>query len=224
MIDIKTDLGIMVFFDVDGLLVDSEKVFVECWVCAAADMGYKLSKEEACKLRSLDSNLARKLFIEWYNDDNAYDNVRNQRKKIMSEKLQLTSLDAKPGVDYILDILESKGIDYAIVTSAPVTRVKEYLKLSGINHEFNNIVSTEFVKRGKPYPDVYQYAIKNLNVKASCVLALEDSPNGLISAHQAGCKTVMIPDLTEYDCELQEFVDYKFKDLKECANFIKDNY
>mgnify|MGYP004535704559 CR=1 FL=1 len=216
--------GLVVFFDVDGLLVDSEKVYNECWINAAASMGYSLSKIEACKLRSLDSSLARKLFFEWYQDDSAYDLVRAQRKKIMFEKLQSVSLKAKPGVDYILNILDSKGIDYAIVTSAPIARAKSYLKTSGINHEFKNIVSTELVKKGKPYPDVYQFALESLKLNGNQVLALEDSPNGLLSAHQAGCRTVMIPDLTDFNSELEAYVDYKFDNLIECADFINEHY
>ena len=214
----------MIFFDMDGLLIDSEKIYNECWVYAAAEMGYELSIAEALKLRSLDANLAQEFLREMYCDEKAYTLIRKQRKKIMSEILKEIPLKSKPGVEYILEVLEAKKIDCAIVTSAPVARAKEYLESAGIRYEFKNIISTEFVKRGKPFPDVYQYAISTLKIDSSHVLALEDSPNGLKSAHLAGCKTVMIPDLTDWNNEMKEYVDYKFDSLTECADFIKMNF
>ena len=57
------------------------------------------------------------------------------------------------------------------------------------------VVSAEDVKRGKPYPDIYEYACRKLNLRPEECIAYEDSPNGIISAHDAGINAIMIPDM-----------------------------
>ena len=75
-------------------------------------------------------------------------------------------------------------------------RALDRLKAVHLENAFDIVISASMVKRGKPYPDIYLHVCKELGVDPAHCVALEDSPNGIRSAHDAGCITIMIPDLT----------------------------
>lgn len=206
----------MAFFDMDGLLVDSEKIFNMCWRQAAENLGYPLSYEQALGLRSMDHRLASARFVEWYGEEarDAFTAVRERRKELMNEYFSTHALEPKEGVREVLDFLQEKGIKSAIVTASPVARAKKYLALAGIDGLFETIVSaSDHAERGKPFPDVYLYASEYFGVEPSECIVFEDSPNGLRSAHSAGMTTVMIPDMTPYGDDVAEFADMHFDSL-----------
>lgn len=197
-----------IFLDVDGVLVDSEKVFNRCWRKAAEQEGYAMSYEQALQLRSLDSQMAKALFMSWYGDENAYPAIRSARKSIMAEETTKESLKAKEGVKAFLEEIKTLPIKVAIVTSSPVKRITDYLASVGIDiNLFDKIITTEQVIHGKPFPDVYNYACEAIGFVPHECIAVEDSPNGVKSAHEAGCYTVMVPDMTLFDDDLKDYVN-----------------
>lgn len=199
-----------IFLDVDGVLVDSEKVFNACWRQAARDEGYEMTYDQALELRSLDSTMAKELFLSWYSNVEAYPAIRQRRKIIMAERNKTEKLEAKTGVIEFLEALKELSIKVIIVTSSPISRIIEYLGSVGIDVGlFDKVISTEQVKHGKPFPDVYQYACQTIGYKPNDCIAVEDSPNGVKSAHEAGCYTVMVPDLSPCTDDLKPFIDLK---------------
>ena len=213
-----------IFLDVDGVLVDSEKLFNICWRKAAEKEGYKMTFEQALELRSLDSQLAKELFKSWYGDDRAYPAIRDVRKRLMSELILREPITVKNGVKDLLNELKTRNIKAVIVTSSPISRITKYIESIGIDIKMlDEIITTENVKRGKPFPDVYQYACKTLGYKPTECIAVEDSPNGVKSANSAGCFTIMIPDLSPYTKELSPIVDMKASTLEDVRCFLIDN-
>lgn len=206
----------VIFLDVDGVLVDSERVFNSCWRKAAEVEGYSMTYEQALQLRSLDSGLARDLFRSWYGNDDAYPAIRAARKLIMAEAVAKEPLRAKAGVLAFLNKARSLPIKIAIVTSSPMSRIVSYLASVGIDISlFDSIITTEQVMRGKPFPDVYLYACKSVGLGPNECIAVEDSPNGVKSAHDAGCHTIMIPDLTPSTEDIRRFVDEELTCLED---------
>ena len=195
-------------FDMDGLLIDSEKVYCACWIQAARELGYSLDEERVLTLRSLDKTLANELFIGWFSDRAAYERVKTRRKEIMAAKIRQTPLQSKPGVRSLICELEKRGIKSAVVTASPQKRAQMHLESVGLNGLFETIITTE---------DVNLYAAGKLGVKPEDCLAFEDSPNGVKSAYEAGCRTVMIPDLTPAAEELMPYVDYVYGSLADLA-------
>ena len=215
------------FFDIDGLLLDSEGIYLKYWVEAAYLEGYILSEEMALELRSLDSQLAKKLFTSWFNDDSAYEKVRTKRKELMKSFLSKNDYCIKKGALELLLFLKTKGITLFIVTSnardAAITLLEQYELLN----YFTDIISTKECKRGKPYPDAYEYAISLTKEKYGDdfnYIAIEDSPNGVISAYYAGCKVVMIPDLTPLTDNLKPYVYKCFLSLLDFNNYLINNH
>lgn len=210
-----------IFLDVDGVLVDSEKIFNKFWREAASVEGYEMSFEQALELRSLDSILAKELFMKWYGDENAYPAIRQRRKALMEEYNQTHKLEAKPTVIKFLKVAKHLPIKVVIVTSSPMRRISEYLSSVGIDIcLFDKIITTEQVGRGKPFPDVYQYACSTMGLAPSECLAVEDSPNGLASAFKAGCITVFVPDLSGIDDSIREYITFHFTSLDDLESVL----
>ena len=96
----------------------------------------------------------------------------------------------------------------------------EYLGRAGLTDFFDEIISAKDVAHGKPAPDVYLYACERVGVKPADAFAIEDAPNGVKAGHAAGCRVIMIPDLTEPDEELMQLIDYRVDDLMRAAEYI----
>ena len=98
-------------------------------------------------------------------------------------------------IGYYLEFAKQNGVKIALATSSPFERAKEHLESVGLFKYFDEFACGSMVKNSKPKPDIYLLACEKLNLKPEECIALEDSPNGVISASTAGCATIMVPDL-----------------------------
>lgn len=194
-------------FDVDGLLIDSERAYNAYWQKAGRELGYPISFEMALELRSLDASLAQKMFLNWFGDADAYQRVRMRRREMMRQEDESIQYPLKSGAKEMISFARERGLRTAIVTSSQPQKARSLLDRYSLAEMFDHIVCAEKVERNKPFPDIYLYAAAQLGVKPEECIAFEDSPNGLRSAHDAGCYTVMIPDLSPYSKELDSIAD-----------------
>ena len=183
-----------VIFDLDGLILDTEKLYQRFWREAAAECGFSMTQETALKLRSLDKTLAKKLLRDEFGEGFDYERVKQTRIRLMSAFVDEHGVKAKPGVRELCEYLKSRGIPTAIATATNYERTNDYLTRAGVRDCFETIVCACDLEHGKPYPDVYLYACEKLGLKPENCVALEDSPNGVKSAHSAGCKVICVPD------------------------------
>lgn len=193
-----------VIFDLDGTLIDTEKYFRIFWKKAAEVNGYTMSDEQALALRSLGRPFAPALMKEWFGEDFDYYAVRESRRTLMKSHLDEVGIEVKTGAKEALMWLKENGYVVALATATPADRATEQLKEVGLYPYFTKIVSAVQVEKGKPAPDVYLYAAKELGADPTECLAVEDSPNGVLSAAAAGMKVVMVPDQTQPEEELNE--------------------
>ena len=207
-------------FDMDGTLFDTEKHYQWAWRKAIADAGYELDASEVLKLRSLGAPYNVAQFQEWFGEEVDYRAIRQERVDLMKDMLA-HEIPLKPQVPQTLEKLRQMGYSMAVVTATAQEQAVSNLKLAGLLPFFDHVISASMVKRGKPAPDVYLYACEVLGVQPENCYAVEDSPNGVMSAHAAGCRTIMIPDLSQPDAELSRLLYRKLDTFGELINILK---
>ena len=210
-----------VISDMDGVMLDSEKLYVRFWCEAAQSHGYPMKKEHALGIRSMARPFAIEKLRGWFGEDFDYDKVRDTRVKIMDEYISAHGIEAKRGAKALLQWLKANNIKTALATATAVDRATLYLDRVGLLEYFDVIASARMVKRGKPEPDIYLYAAEQLGLDPKDCLALEDSQNGVRSAAAAGCKTVLVPDLDNPENELSHLLYATACDLKEVIAIIQ---
>ena len=188
-----------VLFDLDGTLIDSEKLYHRFWMEAAHALGFPMDDSFANQIRSLDNRLCRALFERTYHDKTAYTRIHEKRIELMDAYIASDGIAAKPGAKEILPALREARVSYYICTASSVDTAVRNALIAGITLPREHIISTKNagIKCGKPAPYVYLAACRQIGIRPDEALAVEDAPNGIKSAHDAGCDVIMIPDLTQ---------------------------
>lgn len=209
-----------VIFDMDGTLIDTEKYYRIFWPKALAEFGYHMTDEQALSMRSLGRPFAPAQLKKWFGEDLDYYAVRQRRKDMMEECLDREGIRRKPGALKLVQRLRADGITTAIATATDPERTAKYLKLTGLEGYFDRLISATQVKEGKPSPDIYLFACEQLGLAPEDCLAVEDSPNGVLSAYRAGCKVVMVPDQTRPEEEMKKYLYAVAESLDEVYEII----
>ena len=204
-----------VIFDMDGVLIDTEKHYNAAWCQAATEAGFPFTREHALLLRSCEAEEGEKLMQGIFGPSFDYYAIRERRRELVRERLAQYGLEKKPGVEETLRFLRAKGIKTAVATATALDITKSHLTTIGVCDLFDSIVSAKNVAHGKPEPDVYLYACEQIGERPQDCMAVEDSPNGIMAAYRAGLRTVMVPDLTQPDEELTKY-------LYACVNSLSD--
>ena len=210
-----------VIFDMDGLLIDTEKHLVRCWCQAAQEMGFDMQRRHALHIRSLAGKYAAPYLKSELGEDFDYFRVRERRKELVAQALAEYGLGRKKGALELLKWLKEKGIRTAVATATDEERATRYLTEIGVLSYLDRVVCATMVENGKPMPDVYLYACRQLGERPQDCMALEDSPNGVLSAWRAGCGVVMVPDLTQPDEEIRPILTGLAPDLSAVIPLIE---
>ena len=184
-----------VIFDMDGVILDSEKLYVRFWCEAGRFYGFPMEEKHALSIRSMARPLASAKLKGIFGSSFDYDAVRSKRVELMDKYVEKNGIELKDGAEDLLVYLKENGYRIALATATPPERAEKYLRLHDLYKYFDVTVSASMVSLGKPAPDIYLRAAEMLGLSAQSCLALEDSPNGIRSANSAGCVTVMVPDL-----------------------------
>lgn len=212
-----------VIFDMDGLILDTEKLYQRFWREASQICGYDMSPEQALKLRSLDKNLAKALLRDFFGEEYDYQRVHDIRVKLMADYISKNGVSAKDGVCELVDYLKANNYKIAIATATNYERANQHLTLAGVRNCFDdNIICASMLKRGKPYPDIYLYACEKLELPSENCMALEDSPNGISAAYSAGCVPVAVPDTSEIEKEITEKAYAVAKSLFDVKDILEE--
>lgn len=184
-----------VLLDMDGTLLDTEKVYLESLISALATFGYSDDVVTLCHaMVGIPALECEAMLLDRYGKDFPLPQLR-QAFIARRDEILASGLPLKNGAMDLLDALRETALPMAIVTSSSRRTADEHLTLAGIRTRFGMIVTRDDVTRGKPSPDLYLLAASRFGVKPEFCLAIEDSNPGVAAAHAAGAITLMVPDI-----------------------------
>jgi beta-phosphoglucomutase-like phosphatase (HAD superfamily) len=183
-----------VVFDMDGLLIDTEAVWRDVQLAEAEAQGLDLPLAVIQSLIGQRWQANRRILQDHFGPDvdvEAFITAVSRRHAAACR----ASIGVKAGVIELLDLLDALGLPRAIATSSDRQVVVERLAPGGLLPRFHAVITNEDCVEGKPHPEPFLSAARAMGVDPVFCLALEDSYNGVRSAHAAGMMTVMVPDL-----------------------------
>ena len=182
-----------VIFDMDGVMIDSEPLWEKAERILLGKRGIDYTPDYRDKIVGLNQNDSGALLIETFNLDESVVDIINERVKILTGIYE-KELKTVEGLLPLLDEIKEQGIPLAVASSSPMRLIKFVLNMFSLNDYFDVLVSGECIENGKPHPDIYLEAARQLGVEPSECLAIEDSINGVLSAKSAGMVCIAVPD------------------------------
>src|ERR1700689_3456415 len=185
-------------FDMDGLLLDSERVIMQTWLISAREEGMDLSEADFLTVVGAGAAESRARLTQLLGSPQAFEAVRNRARDKLSARAGIV-FPLKPGATQILMLLKQRGIPCAVASSTRISEVRSRLEKVGVLEFFQAVAGGDEVPDSKPDPAVYLLAAERLGVAPGECLAFEDTDHGAKAAHAAGMQVVLIPDLRSHD-------------------------
>jgi HAD superfamily hydrolase (TIGR01509 family) len=192
------------FIDMDGTLVDSMPAMFDVYKEFLADYGFTGNKEEFATLVGPSVSEIVNILKERYQISGDTDYFVSRYNSIIAEKYKEALLF--PGTIDFLQFAKKQGLLLALVTAAPKHLAEFVLAKHRIHHFFDCVLTGNDVEQAKPHPEIYLLALEKLNTKISRSFAIEDSVNGIISATEAGLRTLLISHGSDFKYDKAESV------------------
>lgn len=186
-----------VVFDMDGLLLDTERLVKRTWTDVGTSMGYPDMGEQI--YHTLGFNRARRkaYFESVYGPDWPDAEIVRRCGIRFNEIVTTEGIPVKTGARVLLDFLKARGIKIGLATSTSEEHAREELARSGLWDYFDGRIFGSMILNSKPAPEIYEKACEAIGVDPDHALALEDAPSGVESAYRAGLRVIMIPDMVQ---------------------------
>jgi HAD superfamily hydrolase (TIGR01509 family) len=182
-------------FDMDGTLLDSERVIMRAWLEAAAALQCTLPAETYVQVIGLNEQESDALLVAALGGTEMYEAVRLAAAKSLDAPADRVIFPVRHGVAPLLAALRARGVPCAVASSSAAAEIEDRLRRAGIRDHFTAVAGGDEVPRGKPDPAVYRLAASRLGVAASACIAFEDSEHGATAALRAGARVVFVPDM-----------------------------
>lgn len=208
-----------IVFDMDGLLFDTERLYQEAILAAAAELAVPMTVEVFRSLIGGSWAINRARMIDAYGESYPCEALRDRWSAHFKRAIE-EGLPLKPGVLELLDLLDMMALPRAIATSSSHGTVRHHLALHRLDGRFHHIVAAGDYERSKPAPDPFLAAARLLDVPPESCIALEDSWNGVRSAAAAGMMTIMVPDLLPATDETRSLSFHVALDLHEVRQLL----
>ena len=211
-----------VLFDMDGLLLDSERRNMECAAAVAREMGFELDIPSLARVvcgvrRAMAVETYARCLPEWVDAAAFY----NRKTELIHERLQTEKLGSMKGAEELLKWLNAHGIACVLATATTRESAEKSLRSVGLWEYLPYRVTGDMVTKSKPDPESYLKAAEAAGASPSHCLVLEDSFNGIRAGRAAGAYVGMVPDTLPYDELCAPYCDAVFSDLTEVIDWIQ---
>ena len=181
-----------VAFDMDGLIFNTEDLYDQVGEILLARRGLSFTRELKLEMMGLPAPTAYEIMRERCEITDSVFQLQTETDAIFDEILP-KNLRTMPGLEILLERLESKGIPKIVATSSHRKFADRNLAQFDLTHRFEFILTAEDVTQGKPHPEIYLTASKKLEVSPLNLLVLEDSKTGSTAAAASGAFTIAVP-------------------------------
>lgn len=209
-----------IIFDMDGLMVDTEPIYKDALQNSARSFGYELDDAFYFTLTGRPHNVIREMIHEHLGNSFPIDEFWSYWPGVFTSRIETYGLHQKPGLLELLSYIKQHNLPAAVATSSNRSQAEFCLSAAEISFPFSTIVTGDQITNGKPAPDIYLKAARELNISPRHAIALEDSDNGIKAAYHAGMTPIMIPDMKQPGDEVKEIAHAVLPNLNEARTFI----
>ncbi len=213
------DLMFSVIFDMDGTLLDTQRISIPAWDYAGnrqgvKDMGNQISF--VCGMNEAGSSAYVKAKFPEID-------ITVFKKDVHDYIAKNQVVRFKPGATELIDFLKEYNIKTAVASGSDYSAVRSNLLKVNAFDCFDVIVGGDSVKNGKPSPDIFLHTANMLGVSPESCLVFEDSANGIKAAHSAGMKCIGIPDVVPFSNEIKSLCT-ELKSFNDAIELLKSLY
>lgn len=183
-----------VIFDMDGLLLDTERIYKVVLKRACTALGYEMTDALFHSLIGVPGPAGYAIIRAHFGEAFPLDAYKSGIAEIAAELLA-EGIPLKTGASELLHALGAEGVPIALATSSARQVAERHLKLAGVREHFEIVFTGDDVTNGKPHPEIFLKAAGALAMTPASCVVLEDSHNGIRAAHAAGTMPVMVPDI-----------------------------
>lgn len=210
-----------VIFDMDGLMIDSERLTYNVYKEEMERMGYPFTEEFYIRLLGIPKEKEELLYFEEYGDDFPMDDFWKDSHVILDERL-LAHVPIKDGLVELLQYLKDKNYKTMVATSSQRSRVDKILERAQLMQYFDDVICGDEVSQGKPNPEIFLTACKKLHVATEEALVVEDSEAGIMAAHSGNIDVICIPDMKYPEPAYAKKTVHIGSSLHDVITFLKD--
>lgn len=207
-----------VIFDMDGLLLDSERLYLDSFLSTCSHFGIGDLSDVFMRGLGTNAEMGKEILTEGLKGLVGYEAFCSVWDELIEKFSTENPIPLKQGAQNLLDALKVRNIPMAVATSSDTHLAKTRLSDIGILSYFKSVTGGDKVSNSKPSPEIYVKAANKLGVTPAECLVLEDSSNGVRSAVAAGMRVIQIPDLIEPDSELLKLGHTVLNSLDEVVN------
>ncbi len=209
-----------VIFDMDGVIFDSERATMDCWIELAEKYSIPDIKTPYYKCIGVNAAKTREIMINTYGKDFPYDRYAKEASLMYHDRYDGGRLPVKKGVRLILEFLKKHDKKIALASSSKKETVISQLRDADILRFFDEIVTGDMVEKSKPEPDIFLKACEKTGVLPERAYAIEDSINGIRAAYSGKLKPIMVPDILPADDEMRQKAEAVLENLEEVADYL----
>lgn len=210
-----------IIFDMDGLMIDSERVTFECYQERLKDMNLTMDEEFYKTLLGKPIKGIYQRFYDVYGNDFPIENVIQDVHQLMAERFETEGVPVKKGLVELLHYLKDNNYKTIVATSSNRDRVDKILAQAKITEFFDDSICGDEVTKGKPNPEVFLKSCQKLGVNVDEAIVLEDSEAGIQASYDANIKVICIPDMKYPEKQYEEKTFKIIKDLTEVTAYLK---
>ncbi len=211
-----------VIFDMDGVMIDSERQSNYGWLSAAKEKNVEMPMWLIDSFKGAPAKLSKQYFDDYFKGQLDYWETRQRRSDFVHELRKKEGIPIKKGLYELLEYIRLNGLKCAVATSTYREGAYKTLSIIGAKEYLDGIVFGDEVENGKPAPDIFLKAASQLNLKPSECIVIEDSINGIKAGYNAKMRVVHVPDTIIIDDEIRALTSKVCEDLGQIPEVIEE--